>query len=102
MPRTEIRAFPNPCIRGLEIYVTRGTMYAADIEWEDVEVMEGNHRPPTFVLDPDAVQHLMDSLFAAGFRPSAAAGSAGQRDALERHLDDMRTIAFTKLEIEKS
>jgi hypothetical protein len=100
MPKTEIRVLPNPCIRGLEIYVIRGTMYAADIEWRDVETVEGIYRPPTFVLDNDAAQYLMDNLFAAGFRPSEATGSAGQREALEQHLEDMRTIAFAKLEIE--
>lgn len=99
--RTEIRTYPNPCSRAIEIYVTRGTTYPVDMEWEDVEHTEGMQRPPTFTLDYEACQVLMDSLYGSGFRPSQGASSAGQREALESHLKDMRTLAFTTLEIEK-
>jgi hypothetical protein len=81
----------------MDVYVTWGTRYAAEIQWEENE-LDGCTRPPTFTLDPGACQALMDSLFASGFRPSQATGSAGQREALEKHLDDMRTIAFMFLE----
>lgn len=49
-----------------------------------------------------ACQALMDNLYAAGFRPTEAAGSAGQREALERHLEDMRTIAFDWIDYYRS
>lgn len=39
-------------------------------------------------------QELADQLFAAGIRPSAAAGSAGQLDAVKYHLEDLRTLVF--------
>ena len=39
----------------------------------------------------------MDELFAAGMRPSEDTGSTGQLAALQKHLEDMRAIAFTKI-----
>lgn len=99
--RTEIRVYPNPCSRAIEIYVTKGTTYPVEMEWEDVECTEGTHRPPTFTLDYEACQALMDSLYGSGFRPTQGTGSAGQREALEKHLEDMRVLAFTKLKVEK-
>lgn len=99
--RTEIRAFTNPCYRAIEIHVLRGDTYATDITWEDLGPLDGVFKRPVLTLDYAACQALMDSLYTAGFRSSASAGSAGQKEALERHLEDMRTLAFKHLEIEK-
>ena len=41
----------------------------------------------------------MDSLWACGLRPTQGKQSEGQVAAVERHLADMRAIAFTKLEV---
>ena len=40
---------------------------------------------------------LMDELWNLGIRPSDGNGSAGQLAATEKHLEDMRTIAFKGL-----
>ena len=69
--------------------------------WKDVECTEGTIWPPTFTLDYEAAQALINSLYGSGFRPTEGAGSAGQRAALEHHLEDMRTLAFANLGIEK-
>ena len=39
-------------------------------------------------------QSLVDSLYEAGYRPSAASGSAGQLSAISNHLEDMRKLVF--------
>lgn len=54
---------------------------------------------PTFSLQRDEAQELMDMLWNCGLRPTQSKSSAGQLDAVERHLADMRAIAFNKLEI---
>jgi hypothetical protein len=54
-------------------------------------------REPLFYLDTHYAQQLMDSLWQAGLRPSEGAGSAGAMAAVEKHLADMRTIAFRGL-----
>jgi hypothetical protein len=43
----------------------------------------------------------MDTLWAAGVRPSDGEGSVGRVGALERHLADMRAISFAKINVEK-
>jgi hypothetical protein len=38
-------------------------------------------------------------LWNCGLRPTEGSGSAGSLAATQRHLDDMRTVAFHKLGI---
>lgn len=58
------------------------------------EVAPGSYRDPLLRLKPDEAQELMDQLYAVGVRPSAAAGSAGQLEAVKYHLEDMRKLVF--------
>ena len=70
---------------------------AKPLEFE--EVPQGAIVNPTFSLHGDEAQELMDMLWNCGLRPTQGKQSAGQLDAVERHLADMRAIAFNKLEI---
>ena len=63
------------------------------------EIPEGAPCNPTFRLYGPEAQELMDMLWNCGLRPTQGKSSAGQLDAVERHLADMRAIAFNKLEI---
>jgi hypothetical protein len=56
---------------------------------------------PTFRLYRHEAQELIDMLWNCGLRPTQGKSSAGQLDAVERHLADMRAVAFTKLEIKQ-
>lgn len=56
---------------------------------------------PTLRLGTAEAQELMDDLWQAGLRPSEGTGSAGSLAATERHLKDMRTIAFKQLKIDE-
>lgn len=49
---------------------------------------------PFAIVSQVEAQGLMDALWDAGVRPVAGHGSAGERAAMERHLNDMRRIAF--------
>ncbi len=62
-----------------------------------VDVPEGMMPPVTLLLDATAGQALMDDLWACGLRPAEGAGSAGALAATQRHLEDMRTMAFQKM-----
>jgi len=56
---------------------------------------------PAFVLTEDEAQMLMDELWRTGLRPKdAERDSPDVQATLWNHLNDMRTIAFAKLEIE--
>ena len=60
---------------------------------------------PAAIVDPflrlrtEEAQRLMDELWQCGLRPSEGSGSAGSLAATERHLKDMKTIAFHALKI---
>lgn len=68
----------------------------------DYEVLKPDEDPgPTpFRIDIKAGQMLMDDLWQCGLRPTEGAGSAGAMRAAERHLADLRTILFKKMDIE--
>ena len=58
---------------------------------------DGMRIDPTFSMKSDEVQELMDNLWRIGFRPSEGTGSAGALLATQKHLEDMRKIAFDLL-----
>lgn len=61
---------------------------------------------PAIIVDPFVelpmamAQQLMDELWNAGVRPTEQ-GSAGQLAATERHLADMRQLAFHALKVDQ-
>lgn len=63
---------------------------------EMVSHVQGYEVQPTLRIDNDAAQALMDGLWECGVRPTAGAGSAGAMAATEKHLADMRRLAFAK------
>jgi len=69
---------------------------------EFVELQTGAPADPTFNLDWQEAQELMDMLWSCGLRPTQGKSSVGQLEAVERHPADMRTIAFDKLEIKSA
>lgn len=52
---------------------------------------------PSFRVNEEAAQSLMDGLWRAGLRPTEGSGSAGSLAATQDHLKDMRRIAFQTL-----
>lgn len=54
---------------------------------------------PTITLSMTEAQKLMDELWHAGLRPTEGTGSAGALAAVQKHLEDMRKIAFKGLDI---
>jgi hypothetical protein len=73
-------------VRHGEFYIAKG------LDFEKVE--EGLYQAPTFTLNSNDTQKLMDDLWHCGYRPSEGSGSAGQLAATQRHLEDMRTLVF--------
>lgn len=60
---------------------------------------EGQIADPFMRLTPADAQQLLDELWRCGIRPSQEQGSTGQSAAMQKHLDDMRTIAFHTLKV---
>lgn len=80
---------------GFALFERRGekTAYSKSVVMFVPEV-DGTSIEPTFYLESDEVQELMDNLWHLGFRPSEGTGSAGALAATQKHLEDMRKIAF--------
>jgi len=57
---------------------------------------EGKNKEPAFHLGTEQAQQFMDELWRIGIRPTEGTGSAGALAAVERHLADMRALAFNK------
>lgn len=85
--------------RGIKLHmaeISGKTMAAAySITFKEVEQGSARETPLLDLREEDA-QQLMDELYHAGVRPSQAAGSAGQIDAVKYHLEDMRRLVFKK------
>lgn len=72
------------------------------VESLTVRSVEGDqYIPACTYINGAAAQQLMDDLWRGGIRPSEGSGSAGQLAATERHLADMKAIAFAKLGIKQ-
>ena len=95
--KTQIRATAAPWHGGVELLVRQGDAFGVEVVMKIKE--KGLLIDPTMRLGRDEAQVLMDDLWDSGFRPTEGSGSAGSLKATERHLDDMRTIAFKKLNI---
>lgn len=99
-----VRAWGEPPMRSVSLLIgTRtptGIYYAEKVEMPLEDDQTAHVQQPSMYISPPAAQLLMDDLWRAGLRPSEGSGSAGALRAVERHLDDMRQIAFNKLKIE--
>jgi len=73
--------------------------YFAARKLELNEVSESMRIESFLEIDNHQAQQLMDDLWDCGLRPSEGSGSAGAMKAVERHLDDMRSIISAKLNI---
>lgn len=72
--------------------ITPGTEYRGVVRWEPHP--EGAAHPHSFEMKIEDAQQLMDHLWDLQFRPTQGAGSAGQLEAKDAHLQDMRRLVF--------
>lgn len=93
------RAVAAPWWGGIEVLLFQsygGRQYASVVtdfvKTEDLE--HARVIDPSFVLDREDAQRLIDDLWECGLRPSSGAGSAGQLSATQAHLEDMRRLVF--------
>lgn len=87
-------------MEGYALAIGRRTSSGLEIAHLNYEPVDDVRDPaPTMYLNPTEAQVLMDSLWDAGIRPTEGHGSAGAIGATQRHLDDMRKIAFKGLDM---
>ena len=61
-------------------------------------VDEGSQMPPTFTLDAQDAQDLIDQLWRIGLRPAEASFNGEAFAAQGAHLQDMRRLVFERRE----
>lgn len=102
--RMQITADRHPWSRSIELRAgveTDHGGFAVAQSLNMVDLPAGQQADPFMRLKPEDAQQLMDELWRCGIRPSQEEGSTGQAAATQRHLDDMRTLAFHALKVPK-
>ncbi len=76
--------------------------YAKPLEFEAAQAagLVAPFQPALTFRDGEA-QALIDTLWSAGLRPTQGKQSEGVTAAQDRHLQDMRALAFAKLGVER-
>ena len=104
-PTPRIWINPSPMGRGAQAWIIKyvdGKEFILNhgtYEW--VEVPNNEDYPPTLRLTDENAQEIMDQLYRCGFRPQGGRQSEGRLSAIEKHLEDMRTLTFDKLGVTK-
>lgn len=81
--------------QSIAIKMMHNGAYASNVTFE--QQADGMIIPNFLDLPIDTAQELMDELWHCGLRPSDGTGSAGSLRATEKHLEDMRKLAFHKI-----
>jgi len=71
--------------------------YAQPVSFEDGP--QGALVDPFLLITEDEAQGLIDELWRCGLRPTQGKQSEGVNNTQEKHLEDMRAIAFAKLKV---
>jgi hypothetical protein len=99
----QLWAYRNPVSIGIDFYLGERDRIARKIYTVEPiilkEVPPETLTKPTFQLDPEAVQQLMDCLWMQGIRPSDGQASTGQLKATELHLQDTRNLNAKLLDV---
>lgn len=96
----EIHANYNPCSQAVDLYLFDLSLGGrAHVQFKAEANGEFERCDPSLSLGTVTAQRLMDQLWNCGYRPTEGSGSAGSLAATQRHLEDMRTIAFSQLKI---
>ena len=96
---TRIVAGKQPHDRSIQLYIWNNGAVCQSMNF--VQLEEGAYAPPAATITVEESQVLMDSLWDCGIRPTEGNGSAGAMRATEKHLEDMRVIAFKFLDVER-
>ncbi len=83
---------------------THNGNYAGIVTFDTLDglpVPAGHPIEPAFRLAHEEAQELADSLWDSGIRPTQSKAGAGQAEAVQKHLEDMRVLAFHTLDIPK-
>ena len=96
----EFRAERRVWSDSLEIYARQtigGQVYAVIADGLKAVATKNDLAWPVFIALPlidNAGQSLFDALWSAGFRPNSGESSVAHVNAMQAHLQDLRTLVF--------
>jgi len=96
-----IHTYRSPMAPGLDVYIGRGGSIVTNLQFNELE--EGATSEPC-MSGKDGEEFLRAALNAAwdlGLRPDGYLDVRESMKATNSHLQDMRAIAFAKLNVEK-
>jgi hypothetical protein len=98
----ELAIYQNPAMGTYDLYLrmldgVKTMARPAQIIFEDTE--PGVWHEPCLSFSPEAAQRLMNQLWQSGLRPNNGEGSVANVEALKQHLNDMRAIVASRLEV---
>lgn len=90
----------------LDVWMTVGSLRVRAIVVDPAPTDPGQIVPQSFSLDKKGAQNLMDELWLAGVRPTGEDSKASKElgaelKAQSKHLEDMRTLVFTFMDLKK-
>jgi len=89
-------AYLNPARMGVELYLgyrRPGTDRREVVTNAVVETLAPDEvQRDTLIITPEAAQELVETLWAAGFKPRAAEPAHGELAAVRDHRDDLRKL----------
>ena len=99
--KVHIGVYRNPSARRVDIYVTKDTnsnniTHALPLEYGEPDDRDDANLDiqPTFSLEYETAELLMNQLWAAGIRPEADVGTQSMIKVTQAHLEDMRRLVF--------
>tara|TARA_R110000737_G_scaffold230712_3_gene244235 strand:- start:2719 stop:3051 length:333 start_codon:yes stop_codon:yes gene_type:complete len=101
--KLKFHAARKPFSGGIELsmveYIKRDGFVAVAMSISMEETRDSQIVSPFLNLAYEDAQNLMDELYHCGVRPTEGAGTAGSMKATQNHLEDMRAIVATKLNV---
>lgn len=96
----------NAQTNSIDVWMTTGSLRVRAIVVDPVPPAPGQIVPQSFSLDKKGAQNLMDELWLSGVRPTGEDSKSSKELVAElkaqtKHLEDMRTLVFTFMDLKK-
>jgi len=85
---------------GVDIFIFNKDKILSEVKFE--EFPTAIMPRPSFFINKENTQNLIDQLWNMGFRPSGIKNKDIAMNAMDKHIEDLRRIAFKLLKIEGS
>lgn len=100
-PIDEFRIFARDTFEwdiGVDIFIFNRDKILSEVKFEEFPI--ATMPRSNFFMNKENTQRLMDQLWNMGYRPSGIKNKDITMNAMDKHIEDLRRIAFKLLKIE--